>query len=207
MSIDLTTILGENIFGLIIAYIILGSGIKYIDAAFDNKVFNKTSAIIIAPLLGIFWGIIMYSSQTSATILLAVVLGVFFKGKIDNRAHLIGFFTVLTIVIIFKIQPYIFPLVFLTAAAVVDEVGNDVTDGNKKNFYSHHFYQQFSLYFFGRRYLMKAAILYLVLMGLFSLEYFLAFLLFDEAYIITSIYSNSRRELKENNDKGKAITT
>lgn len=191
---------------LFLFFPILGFGIKYIDAAFDEQVFKKNHAIVLAPVLGILWAITMMIHPIAATILLAVLLGVLIKGKIDNTAHLLGLFAILIFLFIFGIQPLILPLLFLTAAAVLDEVGNDITDYNKKNFYTYRFRHQFSLYFFGRRYLMKAALIYLVIIGVFPLEFFLAFLLFDEAYIITSIFSKSRIKLKENNDKGKANT-
>lgn len=190
---------------LFLFFPILGAGIKYIDAAFDEEVFNKQHAIIIAPIVGIIWAVTMSIHPTAATILLAVIFGVLLKGKIDNTAHILGFLSVIIMAIVFGIQPQFIPLIFLTAAAVLDEVGNDVTDYNKKNFYTYRFRHQFSLYFFGRRYLMKVAIIYLVIIGVFSLEIFLAFLLFDEAYIVTSIFSKSRIVLKENNDKGKTV--
>jgi hypothetical protein len=143
----------------------------------------------------------MMTNQWSSAILFSVLVGVFLKGKIDNKAHIIGFLCIIILTILLGIIPPIFPLIFLSAASAVDEVGHDIVGYNKKNFHSYRFRHQFSFYFFGRRYLMKVAIIYLVLIGLFPLEAFLAFLFFDESYIIVSLYSRSREEKKANNDK------
>ena len=63
----------------LLAYPILGAGIKYVDSAFDERTFNKIHAIILAPFIGIFWALVMCTDDISATILMAVIFGVFFK--------------------------------------------------------------------------------------------------------------------------------
>jgi hypothetical protein len=177
---------------LLILYPILGAGIKYIDAAYDEHTFSKQSAFLLSPLLGGLWVFAMMVTDWSSTILLAVLIGVFIKGKIDNKAHIFGFISIIILTVLLGIIPLLFPLLFLSAASILDEVGHDIIGYNGENFHSYRFRHQFSFYFFGRRYLMKVAIIYLVLIGLFPLESFLAFLFFDEAYIIMSIYSNTR---------------
>jgi hypothetical protein len=202
-------VIAENLFILfgnesnliLMLYPLLGAGIKYIDSAYDNGTFNKTTALLLSPLLGGFWTFTMLINTWSATILFSVLIGVLIKGKIDNRAHIIGFLSILLFMMIFGIIPPIVPLTFLIAAAVLDEVGHDVMEYNEKNLRKYQFRHQFSLYFFGRRYLMKVAIIYLILIGLFPLESFVAFLFFDEAYIITGLYSKSREMRKGNSDK------
>ena len=197
MEIDALLVLQHNMYFFFLSYIILGGGIKYIDAAFDEKVFNKRNAIIIAPFLGLLWAYTMLINEISATILLAVLIAVLLKGKIDNMAHLLGLITI----IIFGVFIILFidgnglmllPLIFLTSAAIIDEVGNDIIDYNnfKKNI---RFRYRFLIYFFGRRYLMKTAIIYISLLGLFPLYFVLAFIFFDESYIIIDLYSKSRQ--------------
>jgi hypothetical protein len=197
MEIIALLVLQDNMYFFFISYIILGGGIKYIDAAFDEKVFNKRNAIIISPFLGILWAYTMLINEISASILLAVLIAVLIKGKIDNMAHLLGLITI----IIFGIFIILFidgngfmllPLIFLTAAGIIDEVGNDIIDYNrfKKNI---KFRYNFLIYFFGRRYLMKTAIIYIALVGLFPLYFVLAFIFFDESYIIMDLYSESRQ--------------
>ena len=197
MEIDALLVLQHNMYFFFLSYIILGGGIKYIDAAFDEKVFNKRNAIIIAPFLGMLWAYTMLINEISATILLSVLIAVLLKGKIDNMAHLLGLITI----IIFGVFIILFidgnglmllPLIFLTSAAIIDEVGNDIIDYNnfKKNI---RFRYRFLIYFFGRRYLMKTAIIYISLLGLFPLYFVLAFIFFDESYIIIDLYSQSRQ--------------
>ena len=123
----------------LLIYALLGAGIKYIDAAYDEKTVNKKIAFIIAPVLGILWAYTMLISIYSATILLAILLGVLLKKKIDNYAFLLGFFIILVIIIPFGIELMILPLIFLTTAAVLDELGNDITDNNKKSRFSKKF--------------------------------------------------------------------
>ena len=179
---------------IFLAYTILGIGLKYVDDAFDEKTFNKKTAMILGPLLGVFGAYTMLVNPVSATILLAVVVGVLLKGKIDNVGHLIMFFTFFIIFILLDIvHIMIIPMVFLAAAAILDEVGNDVIDYNMTYKKRHRFRYQFTIYFFGRRYMMKVALLYLVLLGVVPIYFFIAFILFDEAYIIVSLYSKSRK--------------
>lgn len=185
----------NNMFFFLLSYPILGGVLKYIDDAFDETTFNKNIAMIVAPILGILWAFTMIINDVSATILLAVVLGVLLRGKIDNSAHLVGFFSILVIVILAGIELMIMPLIFLTSAAVIDEVGNDVVGYNNKYLKNKRFRYQFALYFFGRRYLFKVALLYVSLLGVFPLYFLLAFILFDEAYLIVELYGQSRQKL------------
>jgi len=133
MEINSLLVFQDNMYFFFLAYFLLGGGIKYIDAAFDDKVFKKRNAIIIAPFLGILWSYTMLINEISASILLAVLIAVLIKGKIDNMAHLIGLITI----IIFGIFIILFidgngfmllPLIFLTSAGIIDEVGNDIIE-------------------------------------------------------------------------------
>ena len=178
---------------------ILGAGIKYVDAAFDEEVFNKTLAIISAPVIGVVWALTMFFHPMAATILLAVILGVLIKGKIDNIAHGLGLISILVIFILLYILfdgtvIYIIPLVFLSSAGVLDEIGNDVISYNSEFSQNHSFGYQFFKYFFGRRHFMKVALIYLFLVGNVQLYFFVAFIFFDEAYMMVALYSQSKQE-------------
>lgn len=184
----------DNIYFFLLAYSILGAGIKYIDSAFDELTANKTIAMILAPLLGILWAYTMVLNAFSATILLAVMLGVLLKGKLDNYAHVLGFSVIVVIITLAKVELMILPLIFLSAAAVLDELGNDTTDNNTKHVKNKKFRDRLALYFFGRRYMLKAAVLFLVLINVFPMFYLLAIIFFDEAYIMTALYSHSKQK-------------
>jgi hypothetical protein len=199
MEINSLLVFQNNMYFFFLAYIILGGGIKYIDAAFDDKVFNKRNAILISPFLGILWAYTMLINEISASILLAVLIAVLVKGKIDNIAHILGLFTI----IIFGVFIILFidgngfmllPLIFLTSAGIIDEVGNDVIDYNNKFKKRVRFRYNFMIYFFGRRYLMKTAIIYIALLGIFPLYFVLAFIFFDESYIIMDLFSKTKQK-------------
>jgi len=187
--------LGTNIYFLLLIYPVLGAGIKYIDAAFDNDAFNKNLAFAIALFLGLLWSFVMCTNAVSATILFAVVLSVFLKGKIDNRAFLLGFGVIVFLILVCGIQIALLPLVLLTVAGVLDEVGNDIIDYNRNDLQESRFRHQFLKYFLGRRYVMKATLFLLVIMNLVPMMYLIAFILFDEAYILVEMYGKTRMNI------------
>lgn len=193
---DIIGTFSNNIYFIFISYLLLGGGLKYIDDAFDETTFSKRKGMILAPLLGLLWAFTMVGNPISATILLAIVLGVLSKGKIDNPAHIFGFIVILLAFILMKIEILLLPFVFLSAAAIVDEAGNDVTGYDAVFKRSKKFRHQFFIYFFGRRYMLKLAVLYLVLIGLFPMYSLIAIILFDEAYLTVEIYSSSLRNIK-----------
>lgn len=179
----------------LLSFLILGGGIKYIDAAYDDKTFNKKLALAIAPVLGILWAYTMLINEVAATILFAVLLGVLLKGKIDNRAHLVGLLIIFGVIFLMGVELLFLPLIFLAAAALLDEVGNDVVDYNKKYLKSKNkLLHKFLIYFFDQRWLLKIAVLCIALVGIIPLYFFLAILLFDYAYLIVHWYSQSRQE-------------
>jgi len=123
MEINSLLVFQNNIYFFILTYIILGAGIKYIDSAFDENVFNKKFAIIISPFLGILWAYVMLMNEISASILLAVLIAVIIKGKIDNIAHLLGVISIIIfgVLIIFFIDGNGFmflPLIFLAKNSI-----------------------------------------------------------------------------------------
>ncbi len=180
-------------FFFLAAYPILGAGLKYIDEAFDEQIFNKKIAYLIAPLLGILWAYAMIIDAASATILLAILLGVLLKGKIDNYAHLAGLAIILGIVVLAGIQLLFLPLIILTLGALFDEVGNDMIE--KKRFLeSKNRLQQFIGHFFDQRWLTKVVILALAVIGLIPFFFFAAMFFFDSAYLGVRWYSQVRQQ-------------
>ena len=177
----------------LLSYPILGAGIKYIDDAFDEKSFNKKIAYIIAPILGVLWAYTMLISPVSATILLAVLCGVFFKGKIDNYAHLAGLLVILPIVLVAGLQLLIVPLIILAVAAVLDEVGNDLIDKHRDRFDMRKFSHVFTTCFFDQRWVLKVAILFIAILGIIPIYFFIAMVLFDYSYLMVRWYSHVKQ--------------
>ena len=194
---DVTGMFSNNIYFIFLSYLILGAGLKYIDDAFDKKTFSKWRGIILAPFLGLLWAFTMFVNPFSATVLFAIAVGVLIKGKIDNPAHLLGLVTIIVALALVRVEVMFLPVVLLSAAAIVDEAGNDVAGYDKRFKNSKRFRHRFFVYFFGRRYLLKVALLYLVLINVFPMYILIALILFDEAYIAVELYSTSVRDSKQ----------
>ncbi|PNX52731.1 MAG: hypothetical protein BV458_08030 [Thermoplasmata archaeon M9B2D] len=176
-----------------IAFAVLGAGLKYIDDAFDEKVFNKKTAYVIAPLLGVLWAYTMIIDAVAATILLAILLGVLVKGKIDNIAHVIGLVVIIAIVVAAGVQLLFVPLIILAVAALLDEVGNDVVD-KSRYLAGGKWWQRIIIGFFDQRWVAKVAILGLVAVSVLPWFFFVAMLLFDGAYLGVRSLSEVRQK-------------
>jgi len=180
-------------FFFLLSYSLLGAGLKYIDAAFDEKAFDKKVALLISPFLGVLWFFTMLIDSASAVLLSAIVLGVLLKGKIDNIAHTAGLFIIIFMVMITGLRVTPLPLILLTACACMDEIGNDIIDRKKMN---RGFLDVFLKYFFGKRWLLKVAVLYLVLLGLFPMYLLVALIFFDESYLLVEEYGKAKLKVE-----------
>lgn len=189
------------------AYSILGAGIKYIDDAFDRKTFNRTIAFVITPILSILGAYAMIIDPISATILLAILAGVLLKGKIDNIAFITGFAIVIILVALAGIQFLIIPLILLGASAVLDEVGNDYIDSKRDELNTKNPLHVFAKYFLGHRWIMKSAIIFLVIMNMVPLFFLLAIILFDYAYVTVNAYSRTKEKMTDATTMNKIIGT
>jgi hypothetical protein len=70
---------------IILGYAFLGGGLKYIDQAYDEKVFSKTYAKILALVLGFVMAYLMaVDTPFSTSYLGAMIVGVVAAKKIDN---------------------------------------------------------------------------------------------------------------------------
>jgi len=191
----------------LLAYPLLGAGIKFIDAAFDEKTFSKKLAMIIAPLLGVLWAYTMFIDSVSATILLAVVVGVFVTGKIDNYAHLIGMLSIFGILLLVGVELLFIPLAFLILAGITDELGNDRIDKKKNLLDESRFSHRFAILFFEHRWTLKVAILIMAFIGVVPFYFFIAMILFDYAYISIRICSDIKQDNSSTHFLKKALAT
>jgi len=157
------------------AFAFIGGGLKYIDEAFDEDLFDKKKAGLLAVVLTVLWIGISIHDPISATILFAVLAGVLFSGKIDNLTFKAA--TILIIMAIvgsgrFELVFWVFAALFLTG--VLDEKGNDFVDTHRVN--------RFMEFFFLHRFSMKVGVLAVCAASLIPWTYLLAFLAFDLAY-------------------------
>ena len=160
------------------------------DAAFDDGSVSKKLAIIIAPLLAVLGAYAMYVDAVSATILMAVVLGVLFTGKIDNLAHILATVVIFPIIYFAGIEFLLVPLVVLVLSGMIDEFGNDFIDKRKDKLDMSRISSKVVLLFFEQRWTLKITIMVIVFIGLFPWYFFVSMLLFDYAYLSVSYYSD-----------------
>jgi len=182
-------IIESNLLFILLSYTLLGMGLKYIDAAFDDKTMSIRNAVMISPLIGALWIFTMIVDEPSGALLSSIILGVLLRGKIDNIAHSIGLFIIVFVALLVGLKVNFLLLLFLTTCAYIDEVGNDIVDRLRNN---KSFRYVLLRYFFGKRWLLKVGVLYLALVQVFPLYPLVALILFDEAYLLMDDYSKAR---------------
>jgi hypothetical protein len=117
------------------------------------------------------------------------------KGKIDNIAHLSGVIVIIPVILFLGIELLILPLIFLVAAALLDELGNDYIDEHPQ-FFNKNKLTLFIDYFFDQRWLLKTSILFLAFFGLIPYYFFIAMIFFDYAYLTVRYVSEIRQGKK-----------
>jgi hypothetical protein len=176
---------------ILVIYFLLGAGIKYIDQAYDIRVFNKKTATIIAVPTGLLMAAIVIVDPPSATIFIAMALGLLVTKKIDNIAFQIGIVLVVLLPIFFVNLMDVFWLPFsvLFLACLADEYGNDWSDKHylKKLAKKHHKTlkrTELTALIMRYRSVMKITIIGLVVTKQLAFIYLPAFLLFDLGYTL-----------------------
>lgn len=181
LTLSFSSPLYEYLF-FIFSFLVLGTGIKYIDDCFDEKVFDKVHGYVLAPLLGLFWAFIMAQHPAAATLLGAIVLAVFFKGKIDNIAFTVGTLIILLALFLSGFAQFLWiPLIVITLAGIFDEIGNDWAD--KRAVLSRPI-----RWFFEYRFTMKLTVFYFAWAHVIPWLFFFAFLVWDIGYALVYEY-------------------
>lgn len=178
-----------------IFYPLAGFFMKISDDAQDVKK-NTVLAVLAGLICVLALGYLSVTSSDAATIFIGILVGTLLAGKVDRLAHVITLIIFLSIVAIFGIPSMgIVALLICTAAAYLDEMGNDALWLRGK--------RKFNL-FFKYRLALKFAVLFLAMGGLiqylypefvkvtfFQPETFVYFLLFDLAYEVAGLYFNT----------------
>ncbi len=198
---------------IILSYALLGAGIKYADQAYDIDVFNKKAAKFMAIPGGILMVTLILLDPSSATIFLAMVIGLALARKIDNIAFYVGTAILLLLPVIFNIMPFTIngesilqirwlPFGILIVSCVLDELGNDWADKRIKKRLIRHtteknddkFTYNLGEKFFLNRFMMKVGIFILAFFGIFEWLYFFAFVAFDICYTLVDYYSTHAKK-------------
>nr|CAI64148.1 conserved hypothetical membrane protein [uncultured archaeon]CBH36563.1 hypothetical membrane protein [uncultured archaeon] len=160
---------------IILAFAIIGAGLKYIDDAFDEDKFSKKKAIVIAPIIVLIWICLSLFDSVSATILFSILFAVLLTGKIDNLIFKVSTIALISILFLTQMLNLLWiPLVILILMGVADEKGNDYVDN--------HATLKLVEFFFSYRFCMKMGVLSLCILTLLPWLYLLAFLAHDGAY-------------------------
>lgn len=127
--------LGEDI-AIIILFGFIGASLKYIDASYDDKVFNRKFALALSPVTGIVYCVIIALNQYAAGICLGIVISVILCGKIDNFAFSLIVAIIFTTVVILGVSGLlsvsILTLLVILLCSGIDEIGNDQVDKEMK---------------------------------------------------------------------------
>lgn len=181
---------------LVLIYFLLGAGVKYVDAAYDDDTFSKRCASCLAIFLGLIAGIAMIWDQPTLIIFLSLIVGVTITGKLDIRP-----FQILVVIAVLLPGCYYGTAVpiagsdwhlvlMLSLGAAIDEIGNDLADAKILK----HILRLFFLY---RGYL-KLLIGLIVVVHYLRLPYALAFMSFDIGYLLLTRASERRVRLGYN---------
>jgi hypothetical protein len=165
---------------IVIAFAIIGFGLKYIDDAFDEETFSKRIAILMAPILVILWISLSIFDSFSATVLFAILFAVLLSGKVDNLTFKLSTIALIAVLFLTLMSRFSYgPLIVLTVMGVADEKGNDYVDAHKT--------YDVGEFFFAHRCSMKVCTLGLCLASALPWLYLIAFLAFDTAYEFVKI--------------------
>lgn len=170
---------------IILAFAIIGAGLKYIDDAFDEGVFSKKIAMLMAPILVIIWSRLSIFDSFSATILFSILFAVLLSGKIDNLAFKMSAIALIFVLVLIRMLNFsLIPLFVLTVMGIADEKGNDYVDIHKLSKLE---------FFFSHRWSMKVGMLSLCTVSLLPWLYLCAFLAFDAAYEFVKIFGRLKQ--------------
>ena len=167
---------------LALSYFFSGFFMKLSDDEYDEKS-NKTMAIILGIICGLFTAFACSIDLDAACIFIAILIGNILALKVDGIHHIATMASFLIAFIIFGLPSFTF-LSFITIiicmiGAIIDEIGND----NEKIYEKSKFLE----YFFDYRFALKVVILLLVLIGLLNIWSFIYFLCFEIAYEIARV--------------------
>jgi hypothetical protein len=172
---------------LLLSYMAIGGGLKYIDQAYDRRLFSKYKANVVGILIGLLAGYLIITDSTSTMILLSILIANAILRKIDNPGFYLGIIALIPVTVIFGnfIGMEWSTFGFLIAAALVDQYGDDWREGRKIS-------KNLDL-FLHYGIIWKMGVLAAAILNLIPWIYFFAALVLDISYSYVEIYSEKRR--------------
>jgi hypothetical protein len=166
---------------IVLAFAIIGFGLKYIDDAFDEERFSKEVAMLMASILVVIWLGLSILDSISATVLFSILFAVLLTGKVDNLTFKLSSIALIAILLSTQMLHLSWvPFVALTVMGVVDEKGNDYVDSHETG--------ELRAFFFAHRCGMKLGTLSLCVVSFLPWLYLIAFLAFDTAYEFVKVF-------------------
>ena len=159
---------------LAVSYFLSGFFMKTSDDEFDEKK-NVSVACLLGVICGVFAGYATIVNADACVIFIAILIGNVFAFKVDGVHHILTLAVFAIICLIFGIPPVNFiALIVCIITALLDELGHERIILYTKNIYINLFFEY--------RCLMKVAVLFLGIFGLFDIWTFLYFILFEVSY-------------------------
>jgi len=170
---------------LLISTFFMGFSIKYIDAAYDERAFDRKNALATSVVSALLMGYWIAVDPIAAIFLLAICISVAITKKIDNPAFVLGILVVFLVpaLIVETITIIWLPLAALVIAGVIDEEGNDVVSRIPWKPLRAFFHYRSS---------MEVMMAVLTLIGFFEWPYFFAFVIFDIGYQMVTYYVDKK---------------
>lgn len=176
---------------LIVIYFVLGAGVKYVDAAYDDNTFSKRPTLFFSVLLGALAGFTMIYDEPTFIIFLSLIIGVSITGKLDILPFriLVALALALPLCYYRLSVPFfgsrVYLLLLLSIGAAIDELGNDLADAKVLRRF-------IGIFFLYRGYL-KVLIAGIAILQFLPWKYLIAFLSFDCGYLLLTRLSERRQ--------------
>jgi hypothetical protein len=176
-----------------LSFFVLGSGVKYIDAAYDDGVFSTAFTVPLALLLGLLAGTCMIWDHDLLLISLSILVGVLVTGKLDVLPFRLLALVCLTTTLTYfagklPLHGSDWPILLCFASgAALDEIGNDLADAGVLR-------GRLAFFFLNRGFL-KVLVAIIVTVQYLSASFLLLFLAFDFGYFLFTFLSQRRSKL------------
>jgi hypothetical protein len=174
-------------------YFLIGAGVKYVDAAYDDHTFSRRYTIPLGMALGTMAGLMMIWDHVTLIIFLSLIIGVAVTRKLDILPFqvLAGIAVLLPVCYFHASLPFSgtdWKLILLISfGATIDEIGNDLADAKVLK-------KIIGTFFLYRGYL-KVFIALIAFIKYLPLMYVVAFLSFDLGYLLF-VRLSARRQAK-----------
>ena len=179
-------------------YAFLGGSIKYVDQAYDEKVFSIRSANVVAIMAGLIMGYLMARDSPFPTAFYsAMLLSLVLARKIDNLAFGLG--TVLAVASLLAFYPSsevqwtLWPIVAFLVAGFVDEIADSMVDRCRL--------QGILQAFLNYRPFSDIALFVMVMTGTFAWIYLVPYFAFTLSYMLVERFSERELSISESVDR------